>query len=318
MAHQMNMENVRLRRRQLAREAEERESGAHFDKLKEGGNMRRILPPWSEAGNWSKRAAYHYKLAPRGFVCPKKTFDKPCPACEYVDLLYKEKTTESLAQAKEYRAKERFFANVLNLDFNDGKVYVMAFGPQLEESILDSMDGGNKSGSAAGDQFGVGDITNPKTGRNMLITKDVPPGHKEQTSYKAQPSQTQSEVANWAAVEKQLFDLDAIVQKDVVSAEDIMKILNGESVAAQSAASKPAASAGSGQGTSGAVTSEFEKPAAPTKDEFGRPVTNAAPANPAGSAPPVTTPPTTTAPATPTGGSSALAKLRAMKAGATT
>lgn len=317
MAYQTNMDHVRRRRAQIAREAEERENAAYFDKLKEGGNKRRILPPWSAEGNWRKYAAYHYKLGKRGFVCLKKTFGKTCPACDYVAALYEEKTQDSLVKAKEYRAKDRFFANVLNLDSNDGKVYVMAFGQQLEESILDAMDGGSKE-NTGGDTFGVGDITHPKTGRNLLVTKDVPPGKKEQTSYKAQASMNPSEVPNWAEVEKKLYDLDAIVQKDVLSEEDIWKVLNGEQIAERPESNEAPAAAGAasvahtpaaGAGTT--VSSEFEKLGTGKVDEFGRPGgTTAAPTT---QAPVAETASQPAAPVTPTGGGTALARLKAMK-----
>lgn len=319
MAFEMKMDVIQRRRAQLAREQEERESGAHFDKLKEGPNRRRILPPWSAEGNWRKHAAYHYNVVDKkSLVCPKKTSGGKCPICEFVDDLYKTRTPDSLEQAKKYKAKDRFFANVLNLDLNDGKVYVMAFGPQLEESILDAMDGGSKQqaqGAASADQFGVGDITHAKTGRNLLVTKDVPPGHKEQTSYKAQVSMNASEVANWAVIEKGLHDLDAVVNKDLFSYEDLYKMLIGEATApapagtAPAESTKPAAPAAPVAPAAGTTaTSEFEKPNTAV-DEFGR--TPSAP--PAGN----TTPPPAqpAAPAAPaTGAQSALEKLRAMKA----
>ena len=311
MAHTMNMENVRRRRAELAREKDEREKGAHFDEIKEGANRRRILPPWSADGNWRKHAAYHYNIVDKkALVCPKKTFGSKCPICELVDELWKEKKPESTEQAKKWKAKDRFFANVLNLDLNDGKVYVMAFGPQLEESILDAMDGGSKDNQGGGDQFGVGDITHPKTGRSILVNKDVPPGHKEQTSYKAQAALNATEVANWPAVEKMLHNLDEVVQKDVYSYEDLMKFVMGEQPAAAStpaAETKPAAS-------TAAVTSEFEKPVAPAgQDEFGRPVDKAA--TPAAETKTASTATAETKPAT--GGGSALDRLRAMKAAQT-
>jgi hypothetical protein len=300
MANALNMDVVRRRRAELAREAEERENGAHFDKLKEGQNRRRILPPWSSEGNWRKRAAYHYNIVDKkSLVCLKKTFNQNCPICEYVDGLYKTNTPESKEEAKKYRAKDRFFANVLNLDANDGKVYVMAFGPQLEESIIDEMDGGQKDGQSGSDSFGVGDITHPKTGRNMLITKDVPPGKKEQTSYKAKASGTPSEVANFANVEKQLHDLDALVQKDVYSYDELKSFLMGESTPAErTEKSAPGNTQQSTPAPSGGVTDEFEN-AAP-KDEFGQTEQPAA-----------TTPPAE--PAKPAAGGSALDRLRGMK-----
>lgn len=297
MANTLNMEVVRRRRAEIAKEAEDRESGAHFDKLKEGPNKRRILPPWKADGDWRKKAAYHYNIVDkRVLVCPKKTFGQNCPICEYVASLYESNTPENREEAKKYKAKDRFFANVLNLDMNDGKVYVMAFGPQLEESIIDEMVGGAAGSESGGDSFGAGDITHPKTGRNVLITKTVPE-KKEQTSYKAKASGAQTEVPNFAAIEKNLHDLDALVQKDVFSYDELKSFMMGDSKppakeeAAPAAETKPSAPAGG-------VSAEFEP--APTKDEFGQEI-KAPAAN--------TPPPQTEAPKA----GSALERLRGMK-----
>lgn len=317
MANAMNMEVVRRRRAEIARQTEEQHNGADFDNLKEGPNRRRILPPWSSEGNWRKYAAYHYGVVEKkSLVCPKRTFDKPCPICEFVDGLYKAKTDADIEQAKKYQAKNRFFANVLNLDTNDGKVYVLPFGVQLEKSIMDVIDGGQKGDTSTGDQFGVGDITHPKTGRNMLMTKTVPDGKKELTSYKAAASMVPSEVPNFAEIEKKLYDLDALISKDVYSYEELMGFLMGEKPKGAPVQNTPPAVSPNPNGAT--VSDTFEQP---KMDEFGQPVAptyqtvasgNLSAAVPAAPAPAVVEP---AAPAPAAG--SALERLRAMKAAKT-
>lgn len=308
MAHQLSMDMVRRRRAEIARQSEERHNGADFDTLKEGPNKRRILPPWSAEGNWRKYAGYHYNVVEKkALVCPKRTFQKPCPICEFVDGLYKAKTASDLEQAKKYRAKDRFFANVLNLDTNDGKVYVLAFGQMLEESIIDEMDGGQKAGATGGDQFGVGDITNPKTGRNMLMTKTVPDGKKELSSYKAKASGVASEVPNFAEIEKKLYDLDALVTKDIYTYEELMGFLMGEKP-------KDTPALPTNPNPAGATVSDtFETP---KTDEFGQPATPTY--QPQENPPPaVTVEVQTSVPASAPAAASALERLRAMKAAKT-
>lgn len=249
----LNMQLVRKRRQAIAKQEEERKKGKHFDQLNPGDNKRRVMPPWVGSEDWRKFAAYHFGvLEKESVLCPKKTFNKPCPICEYNEELFKSDSEDDKKEAKRIRAKDRFFCNVLNLDKNDSKVYILSFGQTVEEQIINIMDpGGNDENSA--DEFGVGDITSPETGRTLLIKKEVP-ADPTQTSYTVQAANNPSAVPNWEAVSQQIHNLDEFVAADEYTYEEMVGMLDGTF---KGAAEAPAPS--------------VETKSAAPKEEFGAP-----------------------------------------------
>lgn len=258
--YKTNMQSVRDRREAILRQQKEREANAFFDEILESkdGNVRRFLPPWSAEGLWRKQAWYHYGLKDRGaVVCPLKTFGRPCPACEEVEQLYKMKGDPEAQQlAKDMRAKERFFANVLNLNKNDNKVYILAFGPKLEGDIVTMMEG---SGGGTGVAFGVGDITDIQTGRAVLITKTSNPKDKKLTDYGVTPATVPSPLANAEAVCAALHNLDELVLKDTLTYEAMVKMMGkgGSAPEQQSQGAQP--------------QQQFTQPAQQPQAQFGQP-----------------------------------------------
>lgn len=222
----LNMSLVRNRRKQIQKQEEDRKNGKNFDALTNGKNKRRVMPPWAGSEDWRKYAAYHFNvLEKQAVLCPKKTFNKPCPICDYNEELYKSNDPADKEEAKKVRAKDRFYCNVLNLDKNDSKVYVMSFGQTIEEQIINIIDPGGDDESSE-DTFGKGDITDPKSGFNLLITKTVP-SDPTQTSYDVKCANDPSPVANWAEVEKQLINLDELIAKDEYTVEQLQGMLEG-------------------------------------------------------------------------------------------
>ena len=272
----LNMELVRRRKATIDKTEEDFKKGKNFDKLVEGKNKRRILPPWSEVGDWHKRAGYHYNILQEGAVlCPKITWDQPCPLCDLNQELFKGGAKEDKEYAKKIRAKERFYANVLNLDLNDSKVYVMEFGTKLEKDIIKAMIGDDED-----EEFvGLGDITDPKSGYNVQIKKTVP-ADKMQTSYEVAPSKSASPVANWEEVSKNLINLDEYVRKDEYKHDDLVAMANGtfqdNSKSSAPATEKGETKADASDEFGDAVESkEDEKPE--VSDEFESPNENVAP-----------------------------------------
>ena len=223
----LNMQLVRNRRRQIQKQEEERKQGKHFDTLQKGPNYRRVLPPWEGAEDWRKYAAYHFNvLEKEAVLCPKKTFNKPCPICEYNEELYASNDQTDKDEAKKIRAKDRFFCNVLNLDKkDDAKVYILGFGQTIEEQIIAIMDPGGKEGEEA-EQFGYGDITDPMGGRTLLITKTVP-ADPTQTSYEVKAATTTSKIPNWEEISKGIHNLDAFIAADEYTYEELKGMLDG-------------------------------------------------------------------------------------------
>ncbi len=264
MAGKLNTDLVRRRRQELNKQEEDRKKGQFWDKLEAGepANRRRVLPPWSNEGHWRRKFGQHYNVLDKESVlCPKITFNEPCPICDENELLFKSKDGDEKAFAKKIRGKEAFCANVLNLNKNDGKVYVLEFGVGVEEQITKIIDPGDpidKDGNPV-EAFGYGDITDPKTGRTLQITKTVP-ADPMQTSYDVKPALNPTEIANWVEVEKQIHDLDAYVaEKRIYSFDDLVAMMQGTFKAKETTAPKDVVK------TTAPVESK------PVQDEFGQP-----------------------------------------------
>lgn len=227
-----SMDVVRKRHQQILRQKEEIEGRKFFDKFTPGANTRRILPPWSSEGNWRKEGVYHY-LFDENVICPKMTFDQPCPICEERAVLYKTGNPEDKELAGKLKPRWRYFANVLNLEKNDGKVYVMGFGQKLEKDFVSKMDG---TASTTGDVFAYGDITDVKAGRNVQITvtvpvkiiNGIPTPIKMETEYKLEVSQVVTPLPNAEEICKNLHNLDEIIQKDTRTYEQLCGLLSGQ------------------------------------------------------------------------------------------
>jgi len=323
--HKTNMAGVRERRNVLLRMKEEREANSVIADIESGENYYRFLPPWSAAGEWRKEAWFHnlFKAemkvsGKKVVVCLKRTYDQACALCEQVDQMFKMKDPEAEELAKEIRAKQRFFSNVLDLTKKDGKVYVLPFGQKLEERIVGIMEGGK--GPDGMESFGVGDITDVQTGRNMMITKKVNPKNTKETDYAAQASPQPSVLPNAEAFCSALNNLDEFVMRDCVTYDQMKAALNGTEQAPSPAPAPSSAPAAAG----------FPLPASPAPSpltaEFmpvpgaGAPPAAAPAPSPAPAPAPVASefgPPPGTAPASqPPGGkpAGALARLQAMNA----
>ncbi len=320
MAGKLNTDLVRRRRQEINKQDEDRKKGLFWDKLEPGDNKRRILPPWNDEGNWRRKFGQHYNILENETVlCPKITFNEPCPICDENETLFKSKDASEKEFAKKIRGKEAFCANVLNLNKNDAKAYVLEFGSTMEADITKIIDPGDpvdKDGKPV-EVFGYGDITDPKTGRNLLITKTVP-ADKMQTSYDVKCGVNPSEVANWPEVEKQIHNLDDYVAaKRVHTFDDLVAMMNGTYKPKETVAPKDV------------VKTEKPVESKPVTDEFGQPAQKTAPVKevdteftkPAG-APPVTvvnqTPVEPVKPVEstqPAKTMSAVERLKAMKAG---
>lgn len=270
MTHAVDMSKVRARRDELKRISAEKKAHEAILDLKEGENLLRLLPPWSNAGEWRLQAWYHFlkPLSRAPFICLKKQFNQPCPACEVVERLFKSNDEAEKQQAYDWRAKARYFSNMLSLDKNDGKVYIFAFGVGIEQDVIEIM--GSEDG------FGKGDITHPETGYTVRITKTVPKD-KMQTSYSVQCANQPKPVANWTEISKNLHNLDEIVTKDTKTFEQIKAILEGSAAptsaigsAAQTLPSKAADPGDGFEPLGGAKKEEFFAPPAtePKRAEF--------------------------------------------------
>ncbi len=247
------MGGVREERHRLLRQKEERAANAVLIDIEAGDNYYRFLPPWSAALQWKKEAWFHHLFkagilvnGKKSTVCLQKSFNQPCALCEQVEQLYQMGKTdpEAAELAKEMRAKQRFFANVLDIKKNDGKVYILPFGQKLYERLVEIMDGGTSpDGNTV---FGVGDITDVQTGRMIMVTKTVNPKDKKLTDYGAKEGTQPQALANAQAVCAALHNLDEFVFKDAATYDQMKAAINGTEAPASPASPAPAAAAPAG------------------------------------------------------------------------
>jgi gp32 DNA binding protein like len=138
------MEDILLQK--LKRKYEEissRNKGSDFFKFKPGENSVRVVynPKEMTENDLPFLSVYvHRNLGPEGksrVVCPKMAGAGPCPVCSYYEELNSRTDTISVKRAKEIKAREQVFYNII--DKNDPKnpiFRIMNSGPKLLEDIL--------------------------------------------------------------------------------------------------------------------------------------------------------------------------------------
>lgn len=247
----VDLKKAKAKLQQARKDAADREAMKNGYKFKEGENRLRILPPWDDSGEWHVEAYFHYELGKEPIWCPKENRNQPCPICEMADDMRASGDKEG---AYKYRASLRCFANVLDLDQKEAdeklKVRVMSFPMGLRDSILPLFD--------ADGEFGVGDFTDPKTGRNLKITTE---GQKKARKYKnVEAGNKPVEIPNWEdKVKPNLKNLTAELKGKEKTYQDIEAILDGVSEGEETpeVASSPA---GDDDGFGGGSAKKAEEP----------------------------------------------------------
>jgi len=195
-------------------------SGAQFWKPKNGKNTIRIMPPWTDPlgegkalsdtlqvfqGQYWREVGQHWNVSPdqRGpILCPKKTpgLDAPCPICEFVSELKKDKTNAKAKQlSDDIRAKTTFLLNIVDMtdaiftaqdaadwktnkpgddvpfEIGDPKIQIYAAPITVHDVILGIItDTGN-------------DVTKLATGQAIVLTK-FPNKNPKLTRYQCLPT----------------------------------------------------------------------------------------------------------------------------------
>ena len=125
-----------------------------------GENLVRILPPRDGKLPY-RRVGVHYKLAGSGMVyCPNVVFGERCPICEVVDDLRKLKSAGAVQLAQRLIVVERFLMNLIPLDRGDLRVKQYLAPKTVRLHLIKAMLDPD-----------YGDITDLKTGRNVVIEK---------------------------------------------------------------------------------------------------------------------------------------------------
>ncbi|MCJ7760612.1 hypothetical protein MUP59_05660, partial [Candidatus Bathyarchaeota archaeon] len=95
---------------------------------KQGKNRIRIMPPWSDSGpnafQFWRELYVHWGVGPdeenkTHLACPRLSQDGPkgpCPICTEVDRLKATKEPANIELAKDMRAKQRSYSNIIDIE----------------------------------------------------------------------------------------------------------------------------------------------------------------------------------------------------------
>jgi len=166
----------------------------------------RLMPPWSAKGIIARHVKMHYRvgLGQATFICPD-VFGDPCPFCE-VHLTLKREYEKYKPDVDAVRSANRYYANIVHLENEQAGVMVYGFGWTVFKMIYDILDNGM-----------YGDISDPKTGRNLLLIRSGS-GRQARDAIYADPEISRIAKPDWL---DQIFDLDNIFNRpnmDIVQA----------------------------------------------------------------------------------------------------
>ena len=127
-------------------------------------------------------------------VCPT-TFNKPCRLCDLSKAILFKKDNEGTpirAKASELNRKKSYYSNVI-FPTNPSEIVVFQYGDTIwKELMLWSM----------GPASEIRDWLDPKTGRNVIITKTVVGGNKRRTTYSTKNRINASPLLDMAVLKK--------------------------------------------------------------------------------------------------------------------
>jgi hypothetical protein len=225
-----NLDKVRQRMEEAKAEAERRK--AKFWKLKEGRNVVRILPPWEGADEFYKPYGQHFKIGLEGktiVYCPNDTLGLPCPVCDGIKAMWKGADAagdeELKKRLKDISSTPRFMVNLIDRKEPEKGIQQGDIPKSVMESIWNKM---------VDPDAGVGDITDPKAGYDVIIVRR---GEGINTKYDVSIA-TKPSVVDPGVLEG-IVDLDALIK--VESYENLKLIVDGKEAPAVTSGSAKAA-----------------------------------------------------------------------------
>ena len=159
----VNLEKVKAARDRAAEE-DSRQS-ANFYEWKPR-NVLRIMPPWEGSDEFNRVIGKHWNVGIDGktmVFCPKVCHGKPCPICEAIDRKWKSHPDEEAkVWLKSISASPRYYVNVVDAQNIAAGVQVAEFPKSVVRMIWTVMIDADA---------GLGDITDPMTGREVIIDR---------------------------------------------------------------------------------------------------------------------------------------------------
>lgn len=194
----------------------------NFAQLSNGVNKVRILPPKEEGDSFFAATSIHRigsKDNIRNVHC-LKVHGKNCPICDvYFDLWKKHKASGAARDAKtkwselarSIRATPRFYLNVLVRSTNEVKI--LSCGQKLQDKIILGMIGVTDEKSGELLKEGLGDVTDPKEGYDLIVMKKDVGGYPnyDDSTFSPKPSKlgTDAEIAKYM---DELHDIKSLVK----------------------------------------------------------------------------------------------------------
>ena len=192
-----------------------------FDKLEQGKNVRRILPPKGDSDLFYSEGYMHFGLGEDGktAVTCLDTFGKKCPICEYLDSIKNSKNKEDKEFSKSAKKTKRVYLNVINRDSDDEEdtPVVLPIGNMILKQLIEIICDPD-----------YGDITDFNEGRDVTITKSGK-GMATEYSVLAKPKESlASEQLSEEELDEKMPDLESLFFEK--SEEELVAILTGEEI----------------------------------------------------------------------------------------
>lgn len=211
----MNLDRIKKKQAEL----KEKKTRRDFWSPKEGPNEIRVLPHWTGdmEADFFYETAYHKELGPdkETVICLKFERNEDCPICNIIGELYKTKSKDDAAWAKQIRMQRRVYWNIVDLKEKEKGAQVWMTGVDVLEQVLDYCS-----------NIKYGDITDPKTGRNITLKftdgKNTKSGWND---YNVQPDPDRTQIENPEWLE-QMADLTTFIK--ITSVDKMLAILYGK------------------------------------------------------------------------------------------
>ena len=194
----------------------DKQGGGSFFNPEQGDNVIRFVPP--PVGRNTPYAMVHQHFikipgaqSPASFNCPRMMAQRACPACQMADKLYKSGNPVDKENSKEYKAKLRVYAPIIDRQHPEKGVQIYAFGKQVHDQLITIRNDG--------------DYTHPIEGYDIVVNRT---GKGKDTSYQVRAARKNSQLADTADQMNEWIELQPDVTKysKVPSDDDIRSALN--------------------------------------------------------------------------------------------
>lgn len=188
-------------------------------KLEEGETELRFMPSFNDEGEWIVSGLFHYGFS-ETFLCPT-TYGEECPACEFV-LPFWKGSDEDRETAQKLGRKMRYFANAVRIACKKPNGEVATYEPAVKIFGMSEKIAVCLLDHTQNEDYG--DITDPKTGRNVRIKRTGKGIHTTRYGDPV-PRPATSAVQNFEELKKQIVDLNEYVNRTRKTAEEINNII---------------------------------------------------------------------------------------------